>query len=859
MTKGKLLFNNTLGILILFFFGICMADLSEEKITLNLNHIPFREALNILITEYHLPIVFRDKQVQGITVSVACHQCTAEETLDRLVEKIPFQWKRVSGQIVILPDENKFSVKKHTISGFITDRENGENLAYANIMDKDTHRGVMSNKQGFYSLTLPDGPVDLWITYIGYEPVHSNFRLKADTTMNIELSPSIIELNSISVSADKEDQIQYSTNMSRVDIPIRQMQAMPALLGETDPLKVLQTVPGVQSGMEGSSGLSVRGSSPDQNLILLDGVPVYNAYHMFGFISLFNASALKNVQLIKGGFPARYGGRLASVIDIQMKEGNLKKPHREATLGLVMSKILLEGPIRKDRSSYFITLRRTYLDWLIRPFIPKDEQTSYYALDLNLKVNHQFSDRDRCFFSGYFGDDKLSEKVAETYHDNSFIKKSESDMNLQWGNQTAALRWNHLFNRKCFSNIAATYTAYRIHVNTKEAKHLVENGQKRLDETDMNFNSRIGDWAAQCDFDILPNPVHTIRIGASSILHAFNPGSFHVRMAGGLDTTFNTKTYEAVESAAYAEDEIQLGRFKFDLGIRGMLFQASGKDYRYIEPRTSVRILLNEKISIKGSYAETTQAIHMLAPPGFDLPLDFWVPSTDEIRPERARQIACGFAWQWKPGTEITLESYHKKMRDIIHYQEGTVLLDARTNWDQNHITGTGEGYGAELFIQKKSGRIKGWAGYTLSWSNRHFEGLNNGKTFPFKYDRRHNINLAVTIDDLFPGKDFSINWVFGSGAPMTLPVASYYNPEYERSYIYTSRNGYRMQSYHRLDMGFTMKRANDKRESTWTFSLYNAYNRLNPFYIYYVPESNTFKKRSVFPIIPSISYTTTF
>ena len=748
---------------------------------------------------------------------------------------------------------------------------------------KNSLSGTSSNTYGFYSLTLPASSDTLTIiySYVGYGAQAAQLILSQDTTLNIGLEDNAL-LEEVVITAEEAEKIQEVTQMSAVSVPIEQIKSMPAFLGEVDVLKTLQLLPGVQSGNEGSSGIYVRGGGPDQNLILLDGVPVYNASHLFGFFSVFNADAINNVQLIKGGFPARYGGRLSSVIDISMKEGNMKEFHGEGSIGLVGAKLTLEGPIIKDKTSFIVSGRRTWIDLLARPLIKAqtdgDETAGYHFYDLNAKVNHRFSDRDRLFLSAYLGNDRFYSRYRyEDDWDGDGVSLSDEDeAGLNWGNITSALRWNHTFTPKLFSNLTLTYSRYRLNLfNKYRYEYLGDQNSVMVDQGAIKYISGIEDFAAKLDMDYIPSPRHFVRFGANAIRHRFEPGALNVRYDdfndNQLDTLLGSNSTLATEFAAYVEDDIEISSsLKLNVGAHFSGFYVNSQLYASLQPRIAARYLLSPQISLKASYSQMAQFIHLLTNAGVGLPTDLWVPSTERIRPQRSQQFALGAAREWGNGYEISLEGYYKTMDNLIAYREGASFIDVNSNWQDKVVVGDGRSYGAELLIQKREGRTTGWLGYTLSWSDRQFDDLNFGKRFPYKYDRRHDIGVAV-VHNWKERIDVSFTWVYGTGNAITLPNARYERAQPERQfggfggfgytlYDYGERNSYRMRAFHRLDASITFKKKTRWGERSWVVGVYNAYSRQNPFYMYLDEggnpnEPNRFRQVSLFPIIPSISY----
>ncbi len=806
--------------------------------------------------------------------------------------------KSILSALLVLFSIITVHAQKYTLSGYIEDAQTGERLIGANIFSESDLVGTSSNNYGFFSLTLEPGEYNFIFSYVGYQADLKLIKLNEDIELEISLEPSI-GIEEVEITATNNKQTVKSTQMSTIDISIEDIKRVPALLGEVDVIKALQLLPGVQSGTEGASGLYVRGGGPDQNLILLDGTPVYNASHLFGFFSVFNADAIKTVKLIKGGFPARYGGRSSSVLDISLKEGNMKEFHGNGSIGLISSKLTLEGPIIRDKTSFIISARRTYLDVIAQPLINAiaggDEYTSqgYYFYDLNANINHKFSNRDHLYISVYTGDDKFYQNQEPySYLYAGTVYTNESRSNLGWGNVTSALRWNHQFSSKLFSNTSLTYSNYNY-----EVKNYVESIISTADGVtneinSLNFLSGIEDFAAKIDFDYLPGSDHYIRFGGNYIYHTFKPGASVYKIKneelGDIDTTLGEDYIRASEFAFYIEDDYKVSnRIKANVGLHYSGFLVNGKYYHSLQPRFSARYLISESWSLKTSYAMMQQYIHLLTNNNIGLPTDLWVPATENILPQKSHQWALGLSKSFGEMYMLSLEGYYKIMDNIIEYQDGASFMGSSTGWQDKVESGKGWSYGGELFFEKKLGKMTGWLGYTLSWSNRQFESLNNGEIFPYKYDRRHDVSAVISfpLDDRW---EFSASWVYGTGTAHTLPTERYfgdvgyggyyggyigisqYGPAWagsntqftgEISHI-DSRNSIRAADYHRLDVSFQKKKITRWGESAWTLGVYNTYNRKNPFYYYIGYDdrgSRALKRVSLFPFIPSATYTFKF
>jgi hypothetical protein len=757
-----------------------------------------------------------------------------------------------------------------TINGYVRDAASGESLIAASVYDRKTSSGTSTNTFGFYSLTLRQNAVDLTFSYVGYQPATISFSLTKDTVINVALTPQV--LDEVVVSSGRTDEVEV-TQMSSVDIPVQTIKELPALLGEVDVLKVLQLLPGVQSGNEGGSGIYVRGGGPDQNLILLDGVPVYNVSHLFGFFSVFNADAINHVELVKGGFPARYGGRLSSVIDVSMKDGNMNKVKGEGSIGLIAAKISVEGPIKKDKASFIVSARRTYIDLITRPLIKKetdgDEVFGYFFYDFNTKFNYKINSRNRIFLSTYTGDDKAYARSEWDEYDaiDQEQWKSKSEFGLRWGNIITALRWNYVVNEQLFSNVTATYSRYRFKIFNDEKESYTSPTESRSSHYSNAYISGIRDWAMKIDFDFLPSPDHFIRFGANAIAHRFTPGVFNYRSNIENDTTLGSSPVTAGEFSLYVEDDYKISeRLKVNAGLHASMFVVDDKTYSSVQPRFSARYLLNDNWSLKASYTRMTQFIHLLTNAGLGLPTDLWVPATRRVAPQRADQVALGIVMSPRSEYEITLEGYYKGMHDLIEYAEGSSFINLSSDWQDKVVTGEGRSYGAELLLRKKLGPVTGWVGYTLSWSDRTFPAINYGKRFPYKYDRRHDVSVVLS-HQWSKKKDFSLTWVYGTGNAVSLPTATY--PEYTGNgwvsgeiEFYDGRNNFRMSHYHRLDLSVSFWKTTKWGERKWTISIYNAYNRKNPFFMDIGYDDNGDKQvveHTLFPIIPSVTYSFKF
>ncbi|MFO7658421.1 MAG: TonB-dependent receptor plug domain-containing protein [Bacteroidales bacterium] len=786
---------------------------------------------------------------------------------------------------------NTLLAQKFTISGIISEESGGEKIIGANIYDSLTFKGTITNNFGFYSLSLAKGEVRLVCSFIGYALHSERFNLNKDTVINITLS-QVLEIEEVTVTADKAKNMVNSTQMGNVSIAVQQVKSLPVILGEVDILKTLQLMPGIKAGNEGTSGIYVRGGGPDQNLFLLDGVPLYNINHLFGFFSVFNADAIQNISVYKGGFPARYGGRLSSVIDIRMKDGNLKEFRGEASVGLISSKFSLEGPIVKDKASFIVSLRRTYFDLFLNPIlkaINNNTKSGYYFYDLNGKINYRLSDKSRIFLSVYSGLDKAYSKEKHEWNSDDRTLKTyyNSDNAIYWGNITAAMRWNYMASKKIFTNTTLTYSRYQFDI----AQHNERTTKPEADPDDYLNSSRyfsgINDFSGKLELDFIPSPAHYIRGGINYIYHIFHPGISvtHIKNTGQSleqDTTIGNRDIFSHESFAYIEDDLTISkRLKANIGLHYSNVLVKSAFYQSLQPRISARYLLNNDWSVKASYISMAQYINLLTNTTVGLPTDLWLPVTDRVKPQKSDQYALGTTMKLFKDFSLNIEGYYKTMNNIIEYKEGASFFSQSGGWEDKIATGKGWSYGAEVLLEKNEGKTRGWIGYTLAWTTRQIDSVNFGKTFPYRYDRRHDISIALT-HYISKKVDVGFTWVYGTGRAVTLaqqkypsfleyfnsytlnPLQDYYYPN-ENSIIehYESRNGFREPAYHRLDFSANFHKKVRWGERTFSFGIYNVYNRQNPFYLYYghkysVSSSSDniyLLQRSLYTIMPSIRY----
>lgn len=785
--------------------------------------------------------------------------------------------------------------KKVTISGHITDIASGETLIGAGILEKESGLGAVTNNFGYYTLTIPAGEYDFHFSYVGYSEKVMRIDMRRDTVVNVALSAGET-LSSSHIVARKDAGIQ-STYLGAIDIPAAQIKNTPVLFGEADVLKVLQMMPGVQGGNEGFSGIYVRGGGPDENLIMLDGVPIYNVDHMLGIFSVFQPEAVKKVTLYKGSFPARYGGRISSIVDIRTNDGNMKENHGTVSIGLISDKLHLEGPIIKDKLAYSVSARgmHTALYAPVIKMVLKDAYANYFFYDLNGKVTWRLSDRDRFYFGAYHGrdrfvyDEKNEGEGTETFgaQTTHHKYKDRTDVGVHWGNTVGSARWNHVFNSKLFANTTLSYNRYRMVMGAGSAETDIVDGVTTTSRYHLDYHSGIRDFGIRADFDYTPSPKHLVKFGTEYLWHTFIPERMSAvdREVNGaeiqVDTTIHfadpKKKYLGHELSFYAEDDFSVGEhLTVNPGVHLSMFNTEGRTYWSLQPRVSAKFSTGTGYSFKAGYARMAQYVHLLSSAQISLPVDLWVPITKDIRPVTSDQFSVGAYYDGIKGLEFSVEAYLKNMRNILEYKDGTLMLGTSEGWEKRVEMGEGTAKGIEFLVQKTSGKTTGWLAYTLAKTDRIFPdgSINNGERFPYKYDRRHCIDLSV--DHRF-NKKWGINatWSFATGGTTTVPVRqvavlSPYGYVTDAQYV-DHRNNFRIPPSHRLNIGCNLNKERRRGESIWNLSVYNAYNRMNPNFVFmdygpdydnngnYTGTSLKMKKITILPLLPSVSWTRNF
>ncbi len=750
------------------------------------------------------------------------------------------------------------SGQKFTVSGTIKDSASGEELIGAIVSVKELEAtGVSTNKYGFYSLTLPEGSYTLYYTYLGYNTDSIKITLKQNFKHNVTLSSNSSTLQEVSVQGAKPTENVTSTQTGMVQLDVKEIAKIPVFFGEKDVLKTMQLLPGVISAGDGNSGFYVRGGAADQNLVLLDEAPVYNASHLLGFFSVFNSDAIKNVTLYKSGMPVNYGGRLASVEDIRMNDGNDQSYHVSGGIGLIASRLNFEGPIKKGKGSFLVSARRTYADLFLKLSNNTSlRNSSLYFYDFNIKGNYTLGENDRIYLSGYLGKDVLG---------------ANNQFGINWGNTTGTLRWNHIFGAKLFSNTSLIYSNYNFNISITTPS------------LNIGIQSTINDWNLKQEFQYYPNSKNKILFGFNVIHHTIVPGNI-VSNDSNINSTHIQSRY-ALEAALFVSDEFKVSeRLKFVAGIRLTSFSLLGagtfytydangnpvdsakyssgqfvKTYINPEPRFNANYMLNEVSSIKASYDRNVQNLHLLSNSTSSNPTDLWIPSSNNVKPEISDQFSIGYYRNFLNNKyEFSVETYYKIMQNQIDYKNGA-QLNLNQNVENELLFGSGRSFGAEFFVKRKFGKLTGWLGYTLSKTELQIPGVNNGDWYPARQDITNDIDVVV-IYDLNKKWSFSATWIYNTGYPVTFPSGKYAIND-NVIYYYTSRNGYRMPDYHRMDVGATYHcKKHPHYQAEWSFSVYNAYDRWNAYTITFQQNPNNSQQTqavltSLFGIIPSVSY----
>jgi len=860
----KCLLSFGVGWFIFISSVFAQTNILDQKISVDKTNATIQEVLTELSSVYKIDFSYSNDLVHlQQKLSIKADKQPLREVLNAVLVSKGIRYSLIGSQIILQRANTQFV----RVYGYVSEANTGEILPQATVYDSLSQEGALTNTYGYYSLRVPAGQVALRLSYIGYQTIRLNRFITHDTLLNISLKPTIAStLNEVTI----KESIGQRNPISTTNIPVQQLKLVPMLAGEPDVIKSLALTPGVGTGVEASAGLFIRGGSPDQNLILLDEAPVYNATHLFGFVSVFNPDAIKDVQLIKGGFPARYGGRLSSVVDVIMKEGNNQKLQGEASIGLIGSRFTLEGPLAKGKTSFLLSGRASYLGLFLLPANlsyrkgKSDHFFDYWLYDVNAKINHKIDDKSQLFLSFYTGKDIYRAEEGDELNNSGF--------NLNWGNLTTTLRYRRALRSNLFGRMVLLHTRYQYGFYSEA----YNNSDGVTDHNFYTSRSTVSDNTLKMVFDWLPGTKHQIQFGTEVTRHTYRPNIFK---ASFQTDTLSDKKVPARENAFFVEDDWQiLPPVNIRLGGRLSVFKVEGKQYHAWEPRLTLNWDITPNWALRGAYSRMQQYLHLLSSNGAGFPNDLWVPATQLIPPQRAQQWGVGLTHQFnRLPLELTLEGYLKKMNNLIDYKPGTNLqVAAASDWQQlveSH--GNGHARGLEVMLRKTRGSFTGWVSYTWSKSEQQFTSINNGQWYPNRYDRRHS--FAVTgqykINDKW---NFASTWVYASGHAVTLPTAIITDLEGQRILLYSSRNNQRMPATHRLDLGLQHTWLTKRnREASLSFGLYNAYNHLNPLYINYsvsryLEDPFSWSSKTIlgggqaqkvggFPILPYVSYSVKF
>lgn len=868
-------------------------EMLRQKVDLEIRNATFQEVLYQLIEKEGAKISFRNELLPAGQYTFAIQQQPLRYVLDEILTGTDLIYRPIGEQVILVPRPAERIDQYHTISGFVTDAATGESLIGANIIDLYSQQGTVSNEYGFFSLSLPNGWVDVRISYLGYENAQISLQLTENKLYKLPLEGSIT-LNEVVVYPRDTSANPIGGLATGELIGLRETQMLPSLAGEPDVLRTALLLPGVTSGPDGAEGLQIRGGDAGQNLVLLDGVPVYYVNHGIGLFSIFNSSTVRSAQLFRAGFPARYGGRLSSVLDIRTKEGNIQNTAGTVEAGLLTTRFSLEGPIVKDKSSFLLSGRWSFVHLLLEEQSRRykrqrgrDGATDYRFYDINAKLNYAFSARDRVFFSLYRGRDTYDDLTTSTNELNVRNANGEPQLyqldqsygeGLNWRNTVGSLRWNHLFSDQLFANFSLTYSRLDQESFYKLDDLLVNQttGQEEELRVQGLFQSGIEDVGLKADWQLIVNPRQQFRFGLGANRRIFRPGALIVDEPFDGEEAFKNNSINTTELNAYLEGQGKISNYwEWNAGLHTAWWYVRSKGHPSLQPRLSISYDPDSPWSFSASASRMVQNLHFLRNTTVNLPTEIWVPSTDRIEPAEALMGNLGYRYELNPSWELKGDFYYKKMNRILAFLEGTEGFE---DWEENVASGHGEAYGAEWQLRKRQGKLTGWLSYTLSRSIRQFEELNIGRVYPFRYDRRHNVQVAGILQ-ISSKVHISATWQYASGFALTLPLVKFtsllpgqiipvdglpevLDPE--------SKNNIRMPAYHRLDLNVHYEwQKGETFRHRLNVGVYNAYNRNNPLYYdvrrFLINQQGVlftgyqFVEVQLTPILPIISYQLAF
>lgn len=885
---------------VLFFWLTAMPIVSgqqalEQPVSISFSHQPLEQALYQLMDEADAPLLFNSRIIPTKDIHVTFSQTPLYRVLDVLFEHTNLNYEWEDGWVLLREAQPEPVNREFVVSGYIEEQQSGERLPQATIFEPNSQRGMYTNEYGFFSLQIPEGSQELQVSYLGYRPEYITLdELKKDTQILVTLRPDLT-LNEVLVTAPDSSILRRMRSFSADELSPGQGAALPRLAGEFDLMRMVHLLPGVQTGADGVGGIFVRGGDAGHNLVLVDGVPIYNVNHAGGLLSVFNTQTVKSVRLMKGAIPARYGGRLSSVLDVRTRDGNKEQWEGQASLGLISSNVTVEGPLVRGKSSVLLSGRGSLLNLYLQPWMQRykadrgeEGSTSYGFYDVTAKLSHTFSDQDKIYFSFYQGHDSydnfgtqdqvfsLAGSDGEVY---GFRQKNNYRDQMSWGNQAWSFRWNHLINQELFLNTTLTHSRMQVDLDyeTQDTLELLETGGSLFVDGQVGaYASSVRDAGALFDFHWLPGHRHQVRFGAHVKRSHLAPGLLRYNEDAAdreFDTDLQRRSYVTHETNLYAENTQEVSpKIILNYGLYLAHFRSDQQSYWSLQPRLSANWILHEQWLVRGSVGKNTQFIHLLSNNTLGLPTDLWVPSTRTVAPQQAWQVTLGTDVSLGDGWSASIEGYYKGMDELLSFTEGATFA---SNWENNVTQGSGTAYGVDVMLRKQKGRTQGWLSYSLAWSNRQFGRINFGEVYPFTYDRRHDLKVVV-LQEIGSRWDVSASWVFGTGLAFSLPQESFAVtfpgvPGLPVSGItYGDKNGFRLPYYHRLDVGVNYRFfSNQGLEHRLKAGVYNLYNRRNPLYYRFdnslVVANNQLQERKEFvgvhllPILPSISYSLHF
>ncbi len=791
------------------------------------------------------------------------------EILIRLLKPYNIEFKYFGGNSIILKPLKIRSNLSYTISGYVFDKNNGEKLIGATVFCRYNKRGTATNDYGFFTLTLPEDSLHLEIRYVGYKNYKEQTINKANSFKIISLEPRVdlkeIEIRDEGISKSEQKPNGFYFNL-------RGIKDIPSFMGETDILRAMQMVPGVQGAVESVGGINVRGGGTDQNLVLVDGVPVYNIVHVFGLFSIINPGAVNSVEIIKGGFSAKYNGRLSSILDIKLKDGNNQKISGKVNIGMLLSSATIEGPLLKNKSSFLVSFRRTYFDAFYQPIQyfsnrknVNDYSGWYYFYDVNAKVNFKIGNRDKISVNYFSGVDRGRITEKQTFSD---TVKFNHVKNLKWSTMMSSARWDHILTDKVFMVTTIVITEYSTQFEDELNWETTIKPKVNLSSLDYTQTSGNRDLFVKSIFEINKIENHQIKTGADLIYHHYNTGTLNYKAKDAntdQDTSIGDKQIYSDEEVVYLEDNWKPNRrLNLNFGLSFNSINVKKTRYHLLQPRISGNYAFTNNFYINTSFTRMQQNLQILPNNSIGLPIDIWIPVTDYLKPQISDQFTFGIGYYFKNKYKLSVEGYYKSMKNLVELKEGAFFVFGGYDWDKSFYTGKGLARGIEVMLEKQTGKVKGWVGYSLSKSDRQFQSINNGHAFPFKYDRRHQISVLLKFPTTKKHWNFSVSWLFSSGSPVTVPT-SVYTINNKTYYEFTQRNNIRMSNYHRMDLAFTKTIVFNKNTRVWNIGAYNLYSHVNPLFIstsFLVSNTSSklkFYEVGLLPLIPFISYEISF